>query len=112
VLNTGKGTHFTNAWSGCTGLAGYAFPTLDMHLMTAGAGCFGTTSGGGGIAISLSAYDAILNQLANGNGGGIPANVTTSTVFSGGNSKYTAAAVAGRATLTATRSWTVTDGGL
>lgn len=112
LLNTGKGTGFNSAWSGCTGLAGYAFPTLDMHLMTNGTSCFGTTGGGGAWAMSLSAYDAMLNQLANGDGGGIPANVTSNTAFSGGNSKYTAAAVAGRATLTATRSWTITDGGL
>jgi len=104
--DTDHTTDWTSTWQGCTGLAGFAFPALDMRGMTTGSSCFS------GWAMLTAAYDAILNQLANGDGGSIPANVTTNTVFSGGNSKYTAAAVAARATLTTTRTWTITDGGL
>jgi hypothetical protein len=108
ALDTSKGTTFAFAWQGCTGLGGYAFPALDMHLMSNGASCFA------GWAMSKPAYNAILDQLANGNGGSIPANTTTSTVFSGGNSRYDTGppdGVAARLVLTGTRTWTITDGG-
>lgn len=112
LLNTGKGTNFIRSWSGCTGLAGYAFPALDMHLMSTGIACFGVTGGAGGIAISTSAYDAILNQLASGNGGSIPANTTPNVSFSGGNSNYTPASVVARQVTLPVLGWTITDGGL
>ena len=103
---TGAGTNFTSTWSGCTGLNAYNFPALDMHAMTNGTNCFN------GWKMSTSAYDAILNQLANG-AGAIAANTNTTVTFSGGTSTYDDTAYVGRnTTLVTGRSWTITDGGV
>ena len=51
-------------------------------------------------------YDALLNSW--GAQGSLPSGMT----FSGGSSKYSAAASGSRAVLTGTKGWTITDGGL
>jgi hypothetical protein len=102
AINTSAGQDFSYTWNGCTGLNGYNFPTLNLRNIlsntTNGANCFG------GVTLSTASYSALLIDMALG--------TTTNVTFSGGNSKYNAGAVAARNTLTATRSWTVTDGGL
>ena len=53
---------------------------------------------------SSSNYDALLNGWA-------AQNVLTGKSFAGGLSVYTSASTAARATLTGTKTWTITDGG-
>ncbi len=55
--------------------------------------------------LSTPNYDALLNGWA-------AKTVENNVKFSGGNSKYSNAATAARATLTGTHSWTITDGGM
>jgi surface protein len=60
-----------------------------------------------GIALSTPNYDSLLIGWASRT----PV-LKNNTVFSGGNSKYSAAGLAGRNILTGTYNWTITDGGL
>lgn len=57
-----------------------------------------------GVTLSTVNYDAILN-------GWSALTLKTAVPFSGGSSKYSSCAVAGRAILTGTYGWTITDGG-
>lgn len=108
AINTMSGLQFVETWLGCTGLAGSAFPALDMRAMTSGARCFGVTHPTNGWAMATAAYDALLNKLYTGPA----ANPNPSVTFGGGNSKYTAAAVTAHDYLAITRTWSITDGGL
>jgi len=58
-----------------------------------------------GVSLSVGNYDALLIGWAK-------QPVRSGIVFSGGLSKYSPAAQAGRTTLTGTHGWTITDGGL
>jgi hypothetical protein len=59
-----------------------------------------------GVTLSTTNYDALLN----GWGDGIQV-VQSGVSFSGGNSKYSPAAVTARTYLDVTKDWTITDGG-
>jgi hypothetical protein len=99
ALNTPLVADFSYAWAGCTGLNGYDFPTLNMGAMTNGAQCFN------GVTLSTASYSALLVSID-------ALNARTHVTFSGGLSEYDAGAVTARGDLTATKLWTVTDGGL
>ncbi len=97
LINTASGTDFSYAWASCRNLSD--FPNLDLAHMTSGTYCFL------GVALPTSTYTALLIDLAN-------RNSNTNVQFHGGGSRFDSSAVAARATLTGTRTWSITDGGL
>jgi hypothetical protein len=105
LINTGMCTKFGNAWYGGGTLGSFNAPTFDMHSMTNGLNidCF--------YQLTTSSYDAILNQLAYGNGGSIPAATNNGVSFGAKLSKYSGSGLAARNHLVNTRGWTITDGG-
>jgi hypothetical protein len=129
LIDTGNVLNFGYCWQGCFGMT--AFPAIDTHSATTVEGTWNTmfglnlydiptfdlrniTNGNGafdGVHLSTDSYSALINQLANGDGGSIPANTNTNVVFHGGSSQFNTGAVAAHSTLTSTRMWTITDGG-
>jgi len=96
LIDTSKGTNFYYTWSGSFSL--FTFPTLNMRAITNGEGCFN------GVKLGVASYSALITDMALG--------ITTGVVFNGGTSKYAPAVLTAHNTLTVTRSWTITDGGM
>ena len=97
AINTAKGTEFAYAWEECIGLT--AFPVLDLSSMITGTECFNN------VRLPTATYSALLTDLAT-------RNANPNVTFDGGYSRHTLSAASARTTLTGTRSWTITDGGL
>jgi hypothetical protein len=102
VIDTSAGTLFVGTWS-YTGLT--AFPVLDQHAGT------NLTDMLTGVTISKASYNALLDLLANGNGGSIAKNTNTGVTAGFGGAHYDGIGIPARALLVTTRSWTITDGG-
>jgi hypothetical protein len=97
----GSNIRLRSTWEGCTGLNGYAFPTLNFGGMYDGADCFK------GVNMLKSAYNALLVDIR-------ARNSMTGIVFSGGDSHYDSGPPDGataRNQLITLQGWTITDGG-
>jgi hypothetical protein len=107
-VDTGAVATWTLAFYNCTGMAGYDFPTIDMHSITVGTNLFYA------VTISKASYNSMLDQLAFGRGS-IPAAAATGVAFYA-SAHYDASTggydgTAARAYLTGTKTWTITDAG-
>ncbi len=105
ALDTSGGVNFSQMFAFAGALWDYDFPRLDWHNATDLTNIFQN------FHIAKSAYNLILDLLANGNGGSIPKNTNTGVVFGAGDTHYDGAGIPARALLVTTRSWTITDGG-